>query len=174
MSGTQDSSTLSPVKAKLKWFNKTKGFGFVIPEGMPNINAFLHITALLEANCQSLGENAEISCVIEEGPKGHIVKEIKEILFDGDPDTISPLNDGRSSGDFSDSETFEMNGEIKWYKPEKGFGFVVPDDGQKDIFLHKKCLDKLGLESIESGRKVHMIVRQVPKGREVVSFEFMD
>lgn len=174
MSGTQDSSTLSPVKAKLKWFNKTKGFGFVIPEDMPDINAFLHITALLEASCQSLGDNAEMSCLIEEGPKGHIVKKITEILFDGDPGTVSPLNDGGFSDDSLDNETFEMDGEIKWYKPEKGFGFVVPDDGKKDVFLHKKCLDKLGLESLESGRKVRMIVREVPKGREVVSFKFID
>lgn len=178
MDGTDKTAPHSPVKAKLKWFNRSKGFGFVIPDHDPDLDAFLHITALLNANCQEIGDNAELSCRIEQGPKGHIVTEIVEVISNGDPDTLAPLDgagDGAGDGhDTHNTRTLEMNGEIKWYRPEKGFGFIIPEDGQKDAFLHKKCLEKHGLESVESGRKVRMTIREVPKGREVVSFDFLE
>lgn len=174
MDGSDNTASDSPVKAKLKWFNRSKGFGFVIPDNNPDLDAFLHITALLNANCQQIGNNAELSCLIEEGPKGHIVTEIVEVISNGDPDTLAPLDGAGDGHNSHGSQTLEMNGEIKWYRPEKGFGFVIPEDGQKDAFLHKKCLEKHGLDSVESGRKVRMIVREVPKGREVVSFDFLE
>ena len=63
-----------------------------------------------------------------------------------------------------------MGGAVKWYKPDKGFGFVVPDDGKKDIFIHKTCLERHGIEHLPEGQRVTMTVRNVPKGREVIDF----
>ncbi len=71
-------------------------------------------------------------------------------------------------------EIFELAGMVKWYTPEKGYGFVKAEDGGKDVFLHKNCLQKYGMISIEPQTWLLMAVRMTPKGREVVDFEFLD
>ena len=67
-----------------------------------------------------------------------------------------------------------MAGTVKWYKTEKGFGFIIPEDGDKDVFVHKSALDALGLETLHPGQAVTMRLRQVAKGREVVDFTLND
>lgn len=68
----------------------------------------------------------------------------------------------------------EVTATIKWYKPEKGFGFAVPDDGGKDIFVHRSILAAIGFDSIEPGRKVRLTTHQSHKGREASALEVMD
>lgn len=70
-------------------------------------------------------------------------------------------------------KTQRMGGQVKWYKEDKGFGFVIPDDGMKDVFIHKTCLEKNGIEKLEAGQRVSMLFRAVPKGREVVEIEII-
>jgi cold shock protein len=60
----------------------------------------------------------------------------------------------------------EMSGTVKWFKPEKGFGFVAPDDGDKDIFVHKNILRDAGLNDLQPGQRVRMKVQTASKGRE--------
>ncbi|MFA5593186.1 MAG: cold-shock protein [Micavibrio sp.] len=67
-----------------------------------------------------------------------------------------------------------MEGTVKWYKPDKGFGFIIPQDGQKDVFVHKTCLDRHGLPILIPGQKVRMTVRTVAKGREVADFDLIE
>jgi cold shock protein len=68
----------------------------------------------------------------------------------------------------------EITGSIKWFKPDKGFGFAMPDDGGKDVFIHRSMLDKLGMDNIESGRKIRMSVTTSQKGREATSMDIID
>lgn len=68
----------------------------------------------------------------------------------------------------------EVVGTVKWYKPDKGFGFAVPDDGSKDVFIHRSSLARLGMNSIDPGRKIKMMVTTSAKGREASSIEVMD
>jgi CspA family cold shock protein len=53
-----------------------------------------------------------------------------------------------------------MQGKIKWYNPEKGFGFIVPDGGGDDVFVHKSNLQWAGLDSLEPGQHVTFDIRQ--------------
>lgn len=198
-----------PVRATVKWFNDSKGFGFVVPEDR-NVDAFLHVTVLRRAGVESLGEGAQIVCTIGSGPKGPQVDSVLEIHSKGAPSGnggprssaqggyggggygADPYGDQRSrhqgprhstgSGGYGSKygtprsgpshgapsgpvET--ISGTVKWYKPEKGFGFIVPDDGDRDIFVHKSCLDRAGLMGLTTGQRVRIGVRTVPKGREV-------
>lgn len=175
----------SPVKATLKWFNKAKGFGFVIPDDRSVFSdktkdAFIHITTLFEAKCEHLGENATFICIIDEGPKGLIVREITDILSQGDPENGTDLLnssvsfENNKNSKFESGELYELKGEVKWYRPEKGFGFIIPEDGEKDVFIHRKCLEELGIKHLDAGQNIVMMVRAAPKGREVVSFKFND
>ena len=159
-----------PVKTKLKWFNNPKGFGFVCPED-EDLDAFLHITTLQKAGVSALGEGACLLCLIERGPKGAQVKEVVE-LIDAGALTEPPARPRAPARPAAENNIVSMAGSVKWYKPDKGFGFVVPDDGMKDIFIHKTCLERHGIDSLAEGRRLCMTVRNVPKGREVIDFTF--
>ena len=45
-------------------------------------------------------------------------------------------------------------GKIKWFDPKKGYGFITPDDGSKDAFLHISALEKAGIRQLEVGQAI--------------------
>jgi CspA family cold shock protein len=47
-----------------------------------------------------------------------------------------------------------MNGTVKFYNTQKGYGFIQPDDGSKDVFVHATALERAGLRSLVEGQKV--------------------
>jgi len=148
------------VRTRLKWFNAAKGFGFVSPtDGAPD--AFLHVSVLHRAGLQELGDQAELICEIGQGPKGPQVMRIVETLSLGAVASHQP----RSSAPAPGPEE-EMAGTVKWFKPDKGFGFITADDSAKDVFVHKSVLRRSGLNVLEAGQRVQMRVQDVEKGRE--------
>lgn len=145
----------------MKWFNAGKGFGFVSPEG-GSPDAFLHISALNRIGLHDIGNGAVILCRIVDGGKGLQVSEILEVLSAGTPASDTPpAHQPPPSG----PET-EVSGTVKWFKSDKGFGFVAADDGQKDVFVHKSVLRRCHLLHLDPGQRVHMRVQNADKGRE--------
>jgi CspA family cold shock protein len=57
-------------------------------------------------------------------------------------------------------------GTVKWFNNEKGFGFITPDDGGKDLFAHHSEILGSGFKSLEEGAKVEFEVREGPKGQQ--------
>ena len=164
----EDETHLTSVTTKLKWFNSTKGFGFTVPEEDP-CDAFIHITTLQDAGIKELGDGALIKCNIVKGPKGALVTKVEELIEQGeDPSPITFRIDPSE-----EKNLVHMEGTVKWYKPDKGFGFIIPEDGQKDVFVHKTCLERHNMDLLIPGQKVRMIVRPVDKGREVVDFDLI-
>ncbi len=47
-----------------------------------------------------------------------------------------------------------LTGKVKWFNPQKGYGFISPDDGKKDIFVHISALEKSGVSSLNENDKV--------------------
>ncbi len=45
-------------------------------------------------------------------------------------------------------------GTVKWFNPAKGFGFIEPEDGSKDVFVHISAVERAGLTSLSEGQKV--------------------
>ncbi len=155
----------SVVKMHLKWFNGAKGFGFLVPED-GSYDAFLHITTLQQAGLHSIGEGAILMCKVHNGDKGSQVREVIEVLDKGNINTTPEVDD--------ETGTVAMGGLVKWYKPEKGFGFIIPDDGMKDVFIHKTLLDKLELDALEAGQRVRVTLKYVEKGREAVDLKVIN
>ena len=60
-------------------------------------------------------------------------------------------------------------GVVKWYNSQKGYGFIQPDDGGKDVFVHISILGPAGIQNLAEGQPVTMQVVDTPKGREALS-----
>jgi len=45
-------------------------------------------------------------------------------------------------------------GTVKWFNPQKGFGFIQPSDGSKDVFVHISAVERAGLKTLQEGQKV--------------------
>lgn len=55
-------------------------------------------------------------------------------------------------------------GTVKWFNDAKGFGFITPEDGSKDVFVHHSAIQGSGFKSLVEGQKVTYALEQGPKG----------
>lgn len=58
------------------------------------------------------------------------------------------------------------NGTVKWFNPTKGFGFIQPEGGNRDVFLHVSALERAGLQAPADGQKVTFDLEKGRDGRE--------
>jgi len=61
-----------------------------------------------------------------------------------------------------------IQGTVKWFNGEKGYGFITPDTGGKDVFVHSSAIEGQGFRSLEEGQRVEFSVEQSPKGPQAV------
>ncbi|MCC6271136.1 MAG: cold shock domain-containing protein [Microbacteriaceae bacterium] len=57
-----------------------------------------------------------------------------------------------------------VKGTVKWFNDQKGFGFITPESGQKDVFVHQSAIIANGFRSLAEGDKVEFSIEQGPKG----------
>jgi len=60
-------------------------------------------------------------------------------------------------------------GTVKWFNPEKGFGFITPDDGSPDVFVHFSAISGDGYRNLEENQKVEYDVTQGQKGPQAAN-----
>lgn len=159
------------VDATVKWFNPEKGFGFV-ELGDGSGDAFLHIAVLQGAGHESVEPGTKLKVQVGQGQKGRQVTAV--ISLDASSAVASPPRSAprpaggpRQRPDASSATS--LNGTVKWFNPDKGFGFVKVDDGGKDVFVHISVLERAGLKSLAENQSVSMQVVQGQKGREAIS-----
>ena len=58
----------------------------------------------------------------------------------------------------------KMVGTVKWFNPEKGFGFITPENGSKDVFVHFSAIQGTDYRSLDEGQRVEFTVEQGQKG----------
>jgi CspA family cold shock protein len=152
---------------QVKWFNPEKGFGFVtLADGR---DAFLHGSVLSRAGAPTVSPGASVRVRVGRGQKGPQVVEVLEVgPVTGNPPPPPPPRGPRPS---YSGEASEMGGIVKWYNQTKGFGFITPDAGGKDVFIHASTLERSGLSQLSEGQTVRMQVVQGAKGPEARSIE---
>jgi len=60
-------------------------------------------------------------------------------------------------------------GTVKWFNDQKGYGFIAPDDGGKDVFVHHTAIQEQGFRSLAEGQKVNFDITQDAKGARAVN-----
>ena len=153
----QPDITHREITAVVKWFNPTKGFGFVQPsDGSPD--AFMHVSVVTRSGIRHLPQGATIICDLCSGPKGPQVASVHRV--ESMPEAPPPY--GGDHGSHADGA--EIEGTVKFYNREKGFGFVVPDDGSKDVFVSARVLERAGMHELAPEQRVRMSTRMGQKG----------
>ena len=175
----QQQVTQTNVTATVKWFNGSKGFGFVAPsDGTPD--AFLHISALERAGLNQIAEGTTIVCDLGQGNRGPQVVWVHEV--DASTAVENPSTGGGAGGsrdaaprrapmDRGPAQTYE--GVVKFFSAEKGFGFVAVDEGGKDVFVHIKALERSGIKALETGQRVRVVTTQGQKGPQADSVDLI-
>lgn len=150
------------VEARVKWFNASKGFGFVtMADGSPD--AFLPMAILRRAGYEDVREGSSITCEVGAGAKGPLVVNVINI------DMSTAVEPGMGGDRRGPRPSSTVEGAVKWFEPDKGYGFVSPDGGGKDVFVHITALRRSGIEALAPGQRVQVEVVEGRKGLEADS-----
>ncbi|MGH7038861.1 MAG: cold-shock protein [Stellaceae bacterium] len=155
----EDAPPARRVEAKVKWFNASKGFGFVtLADGSQD--AFLPMAILRRAGYEDAQEGASVTCEVSAGAKGPLVTSILSI------DNSTAVAPGGQDRRGPPRPSTTMEGAVKWFEAEKGYGFISPDGGGKDIFIHVTALRRSGVNALGPGQRVRVEVVDGKKGLE--------
>jgi CspA family cold shock protein len=118
---------------------------------------------LRRAGYEDIREGASISCEVGAGAKGPLVVNVLHVdnatATSAGSETVSRPPPGTRPAT-------TLDGAVKWFEPGKGYGFIAPDGGGKDIFIHVTALRRSGLEALEPGQRVRVDVVEGRKGLE--------
>jgi CspA family cold shock protein len=163
--------------ATVKWFNPEKGFGFV-ELGDGSGDAFLHIAVLESAGHETVLPGSKLRVQVGQGQKGPQVTAVLELDASGAaaprPNRYRSTMPATGRERLDATVTADIEGTVKWFNADKGFGFVVCEDGEKDVFLHISVVERAGLRAVDEGQRLAMKVVKTQKGREAVSFTLMN
>lgn len=161
-------ASLGTASGTVKWFNPTKGFGFIARDGGEDV--FVHISAVERAGHTTLGEGQPVTFTIfDRGGR----LSAADLVVDGEaperpagspaPRERAPMGGGGGDDDFTPGERIE--GTVKFFNTMKGFGFISRGDGKQDAFVHVSALERAGLSSLAEGQRVSFELARDRRGK---------
>jgi CspA family cold shock protein len=136
----------------VSWYDEAKGFGFVTPDGGGE-DVFVHARALTEG-LTWLAEGDRVGYDVVQGDKG---PQARDLYLVRGADTTPAAKPAKRGGDAQPGE-----GVVARYDGDRGFGFITPDAGGPDLFVHFSVLQ--GIDKLEQGDRVRFGIRQSDRG----------
>ena len=143
----------------VKFFNEQKGYGFITPDTGGG-DAFVHISAVERAGMVTLRQNQRVSYELEQDRRsGKMSAGQIEVLGEA-PAAQRRAPPQRSSFGGGNDEPRSVStggagsGVVKWFNTTKGFGFIQPDGGGADVFVHISAVERAGLRGLNEGQTV--------------------
>ncbi len=157
----------------VKFFNAAKGFGFIAPDDGGS-DVFVHISAVERSGLDSLNDGDQVNFEVEQDRRsGKLAAVDLQVTARGAPSARPPrpsYGGGGGGGGFDRQDRGPRgggggggsrgapmgagSGVVKWFNPTKGFGFIQPDGGGADVFVHISAVERAGLNSLAEGQQV--------------------
>jgi cold shock protein len=158
---TQQHGTADGADGTVTWFDLDKGFGFVTPDAGGE-DVFVHVRALADG-LTSLAEGDRVTYEVvhaEKGPQARNLHLVRGTAARRVPGPSAPARQAHPKA--ADVPARAGEGVVARYDAERGFGFITPDAGGADLFVHVSVLG--GAEPLLEGERVRYKVRQSDRG----------
>ena len=135
------------VSGSIKWFDPSKGYGFIVPDGGLS-EVLLHVRCLRRGGFQTAFEGARVVCEVVTTPKGLQAVHICSM----DDSTLRPVQLLQRTNVVAARESDWERAVVKWLNRRDGFGFLTRGPQTPDIFVHMETLRRCGFTELRPGQ----------------------